>query len=96
MARLLWVGAALPAGTVLLATVTNPSAGSFTVSTTVFSAGSQSGLYSVQVPADNPSTPNYDGGRDGDSVTFAVQFGPTFPQSAVFSRGAVQELNLSN
>lgn len=65
------------------------------IQTTVFSDGGNHGLYSVNVPADDPDTAKDEGGVNGDTVSFDVA-GYEIAQSIIFKSGLVTELNLAN
>jgi len=60
----------------------------------VFTSGGQSGLYQMNVPADDPNTEEIEGGQPGQTVTFAVT-GYVIAQTTTWTSGAVVNLNLT-
>ena len=83
-------GSPAPVGAVVHAVIS----GTQVAATTVFTSGAQSGLYQMNVPADNPSTSAIEGGQNGWTVTFAVT-GYVIAETAIWNSGGVVNLNLT-
>ena len=82
-------GDAMPSATIVSAWI----GGAAYVEALVFSAGDVS-AYRLDVPADDPETPEIEGGRDGDAVVFKIA-GVETPETAVFQSGTHQRLDLT-
>jgi hypothetical protein len=66
--------------------------------TSVFTYEGQAGLYMVDVPSDDPNTPDViEGGRTGDTITFAALSGEAYviTQTTTWDIGAVVNLDLT-
>ena len=83
-------GAAPANGTVITAIVTHSITESVTFSTTTFA----NGVYGIDVAADDGDTSAYDGGINGDAVTFEIS-GTAAVQTATFSSMSITTLNLT-
>ena len=57
------------------------------------SARTLNGTYDLMVPADDPDTPEIEGGRSGDLIYFYVE--QTYVTSYTFENGKITKLNLS-
>ncbi|MBI1299675.1 CSLREA domain-containing protein, partial [bacterium] len=65
-------GAPVVDGTSIQVEVTHSITETHTLNTVVFSNGGQNSLYLIQIPADDPTTPIYDGGLAGDTIVFKL------------------------
>ena len=83
-------GVLAPDGTVL-----NAQIGGITyASTTVGTHDGQPGLYSIDVPADDPVTPEVEGGKTGQTIILAGE-GIAIAQSTIWQSGAVIQVELT-
>jgi len=83
-------GSLAPDGTIVRAVISSTQV----ATANVFTSGGQSGLYEMNVPADDPDTAEIDGGQPGQTVTFAVT-GYVIAQTTTWNSGAVVNLNLT-
>ncbi len=84
-------GSAAAAGTEIVATV-GTGADANTVTTTVFGSN---GSYALDMPADDPDTSADEGGVNGDAVALTLATGAPFNESATFTSGATERLDLT-
>jgi PKD repeat protein len=83
-------GAPAPDGSILRALIQNVEF----ASTTVFSRNGQQGLYVIDIPADDPNTPDVpEGGQPGQIITFAID-GAKIGQTAIWKVGNAGNVNL--
>ncbi|MBA7681366.1 hypothetical protein ES703_89704 [subsurface metagenome] len=87
-------GAYVPDGTPITATV--DGAGTWTTVNFTYTGSPAESVYVLDVPGDDPLTPEKDGGVEGDAVTFTIIHGSTdlAAGSGIWHKGIPQEVNL--
>lgn len=85
-------------GEVLIATVTEDcgegvcASAEFTA--TIYTSQSSAGSYTVRLDSDDETTDDYEGGTNGDTITFRMADGTLFPTTISFLSGGFERLDL--